>query len=381
VALARAFPPGRKRTRLDSPWRCRCACMARVFVATSAPEGWSLGRWRQVSEVLWEEQKLDGSQEIFPFEVLDGPDAPGSNPLKLRLVGTGSEAHLLENTIQVFAEGQYLGEYAGEWETVEEESAVSAPPEMPAQPGPADMDGGASPQATSELAPARTASQSPRSRRKKKSIVAAAPQKWPPLESPKSPSRKVACPDASPETVARLTAAAGSGDLAALQDLLKASADPDAGSALLLATEGGHLEAVKALVAAGADVNITQNGNTAMTLAYQKGHQDILRELFSATFQSLETAVVGGGSPTALNDALLRKLPDSEFDALREGMVGELHGITERIKELGKVQEPEPVEAVAAYVPTGEVVTIGQLAVKDAMTMIVDNMRRPATAG
>jgi len=84
-----------------------------AFMTTVAPMGWTLGRWVQVGEHVWEEQKADGSSH--QFEVVYGPPTPGSSTLRLRHAG-GTEVMLVGGTVQVFCQGHYMGEYLGYWE-------------------------------------------------------------------------------------------------------------------------------------------------------------------------------------------------------------------------------------------------------------------------
>lgn len=91
-----------------------------------------------------------------------------------------------------------------------------------------------------------------------------------------------------------LTCAAGNGQLTAVERLLKAGADPnilcsDGWSALLLAAlgrgaGGRHVEVMKALVAAGADLEAadTRDGRTALIVSTMEGHFAAAEFLISA---------------------------------------------------------------------------------------------------
>lgn len=104
-----------------------------------------------------------------------------------------------------------------------------------------------------------------------------------------------------------LIAAAGRGDLPAVNALLKAGADVNDDkttvlgptTALMEASSNGHLEVVQALLAAKADVNATRGSNskdgaTALTLAVLNGHLNVVQALLAAK------ADVNAGSRPAL---------------------------------------------------------------------------------
>jgi len=82
--------------------------------------------------------------------------------------------------------------------------------------------------------------------------------------------------------------AAEAGHIDVLNALLAAGADVNALSSLgttaaYLAAKDGHLNAVKALVAANADISIkaARDGTTALTIAEQKGHREVVQYLRS----------------------------------------------------------------------------------------------------
>jgi uncharacterized protein len=57
----------------------------------------------------------------------------------------------------------------------------------------------------------------------------------------------------------------------------------DGMTALMLASENGHINAMKLLIAKGSDVNIKNNyGSTALMFASQNGHFDAMELLISA---------------------------------------------------------------------------------------------------
>jgi len=72
-----------------------------------------------------------------------------------------------------------------------------------------------------------------------------------------------------------------------VKELIKAKADVNATNelytALMLASENGHMEVVKVLLAAGADVNVkSRTGNTALSQATEQGHSEIIELLKKA---------------------------------------------------------------------------------------------------
>jgi ankyrin repeat protein len=83
-----------------------------------------------------------------------------------------------------------------------------------------------------------------------------------------------------------LMRASENGNLQAVRALLKNGADLNAkmiygNTALMLAAKKGHLEVVEALLSAGADVN-APTAHTALTLAAAGGHLDVVKTLLSA---------------------------------------------------------------------------------------------------
>jgi uncharacterized protein len=63
---------------------------------------------------------------------------------------------------------------------------------------------------------------------------------------------------------------------------VNAKAD-NGGTALIQASQNGHLEVVRALLAANADVNAKlADGFTALMIASEKGHLDVVRALLAA---------------------------------------------------------------------------------------------------
>lgn len=94
--------------------------------------------------------------------------------------------------------------------------------------------------------------------------------------------------------------AAGRGDLAEVQRLLKAGAsvraqDGQGRTALVAATYGGHTPVARVLIAAGADVNTKdQLQNSAFLLAGARGHTEIVRMTLAAGADLKSTNRFGG---------------------------------------------------------------------------------------
>lgn len=119
-----------------------------------------------------------------------------------------------------------------------------------------------------------------------------------------------------------LIAAAGRGDLPAVNAILKAGADVNDArntavakysvlaptTALMEASSKGHLQVVQALLAANADVNATRGHNatedTALALAVRNGHLNVVQALLAAN------ADVNAGSIPALYVAAMVGNPD-----------------------------------------------------------------------
>jgi uncharacterized protein len=99
---------------------------------------------------------------------------------------------------------------------------------------------------------------------------------------------------------AQLVHAAGRGDLAVVQALLRGGADieqRDAGgrTAILAATDGNHLHVVRELIAKGADVNAQDHQlDSAFLLAGARGYTDIVRATLAAGADLKSTNRYGG---------------------------------------------------------------------------------------
>lgn len=103
--------------------------------------------------------------------------------------------------------------------------------------------------------------------------------------------------------------AAQAGDLPAVQALLQAGASPDerrhsGDTALMRAADGGHLEIVRALLAAKANVNAAASNWTALLFAANRGHVEVVRALLAAGAAPDPVASELGGGRTPLMLAL-----------------------------------------------------------------------------
>jgi ankyrin repeat protein len=82
-----------------------------------------------------------------------------------------------------------------------------------------------------------------------------------------------------------LVFAAGRGDLQAVRELLAAGADPDSDdgdwNALTASSMRGHIRVVQELLAAGADPNAAVRGNTALLSAAGEGRLPVIQELIA----------------------------------------------------------------------------------------------------
>lgn len=303
-----------------------------AFVANSAPSGWKLGKWSQTSPTTWQEEKLDNSKLVYSFQLVNGPSSfNGSTTVRLKMKDQNTEVLILNQSAQVFVNGSYFGEYGGVWESAGSKTqpgraSVSAQNSRPAskqdaettkRPSKAVAEQG--PAFEQTLAPAQAAKAAPpapkaappaerKSLREPPPAPAAAPaaaparpktELAPAPEMITSQPRKPDGLDKSDKSIQQLIAASNSGDVKKVNELLASGIDPDGpakdgSTPLMAAAKGGHLAVVEALVAAFADPTLGKGEETPMTIAFQKGKQDILKALFAASFNTLDRSIKGG---------------------------------------------------------------------------------------
>merc|ERR1712087_680044 len=107
-----------------------------------------------------------------------------------------------------------------------------------------------------------------------------------------------------------------------------------------------------------------------MTVAFQKGHQDILKALFSASFQSLESAV--GPGATLSPGAKVRAAAAGD-DEISGAALEELRETTRRLAAMsGPTKGGFPYTGGDDFqdMPLGDTDKMREDAVKDAMKLI-----------
>jgi hypothetical protein len=230
-----------------------------------------------------------------------------------------TEVLILESTIQVFSNANYLGEYCGRWQS----GAIGGPTVTGlAQPVPQKLvkhavaTHGAGYDAPGPVAQRQLVA--PTMERSAAAVGSARPAKPQGL-------------DRSPDKVQKLCDAAKNGDVEGVHRLLESGIDPDGASRdgrtpLMAAATGGHLRVVQALLAAYADPNVGKGADTPLTIAFQKGNQDILKALFGASFNALDNMVLSTSGFTGVSahgysggiiEAEPASVPDSAMDNLR----------------------------------------------------------------
>jgi ankyrin repeat protein len=134
--------------------------------------------------------------------------------------------------------------------------------------------------------------------------------------------------DKSPAKIDQLMSAAGKGDVATVKQLLDSGVDPDGPAKdgrtpLMAAAQAGSLPVIEALVGACADPTLGKGSETPLTIAFNKGNQNVLKALFAASFQTLD-GVVGPGVVYDPRYSISRiaqaseDVPESAIDDLRE---------------------------------------------------------------
>lgn len=300
-----------------------------------------------------------------------------------------TEVLLLAQSAQVFVGGKHLGEYGGVWEPAGKvtgqkpaaagrgapaPSAAQAPP-VPAQgaqkaipaaspgnskAGPPAAEQGAAFEQT--LAPADVAQKKslppPRKNASQQggpppgASPSPAPAERPASRQPEvfqTPAPEVGQPtrarkpeglDKSAGAMQKLVDAAKASDVAKVNECLAAGTDPDGpakdGKTPLMAAVGaGSVAVVEALLKAFADPTLGKGDETPMTIAFQKGNQDILKVLFGASFNSLN-GVVGGVTDVPL--AVVR----SDNQDVPENAMTELRCVTQMIASQCKEKPASP---------------------------------------
>lgn len=144
---------------------------------------------------------------------------------------------------------------------------------------------------------------------------------------PEAPARpqKAAGLDSSEKSMAKLIDAAKNGDIAKVKACLDEGIDPDGPAKdgrtpLMAAVTGGHLAVIECLLAAFADPTLGKGEETPMTIAFQKGKQDILKVLFAATFSNLDSMTRAGsipGMPDGIAEGITNEVPDNAMYELK----------------------------------------------------------------
>lgn len=147
---------------------------------------------------------------------------------------------------------------------------------------------------------------------------------------PSNPNRRQKAEglDKSADKIQKLIDAASKGDAATVKQLLESGVDPDGPAKdgrtpLMAAASGGSLPVIEALVGACADPTLGKGSETPLTIAFQKGNQNVLKALFAASFQTLD-GVVGPGvvyDPRYSLSQVVQSsddVPASAIDDLRE---------------------------------------------------------------
>jgi ankyrin repeat protein len=207
------------------------------------------------------------------------------------------EVLICGSTVQVFREGQYMGEYVGCYEGAMPAVGAGAGAPMFAE------------RPSYEAATMKSAPQM---------MMKSAPQTM------NSALQKSAM-DRTPARLLALQNAVLGGDPVAVKALLDQGVDPDEPAEngkvpLVLAAQKGKVAVVEVLLAAGADPNKSgKDGSTALAVAYETGNKEVLSKLFSATFRNLgSTAPRDAGPICSAAAAADNEVPANAHDNLRE---------------------------------------------------------------
>jgi len=138
--------------------------------------------------------------------------------------------------------------------------------------------------------------------------------------------------------------AAKNGDVAKVKACLDEGIDPDGPAKdgrtpLMVAVGGGHLPVIECLLTAFADPTLGKGDETPMTIAFQKGKQDILKVLFGATFQNLDTMTNPGIVACPFEDGMRadNEVPDNAMY--------ELKSVTAKIAQVNTRDRPSSPDA------------------------------------
>merc|ERR1712216_343514 len=117
----------------------------------------------------------------------------------------------------------------------------------------------------------------------------------------------------------------------------------DGKTPLMAATAGGHMKVVEVLLGACADPTLGKGEETPLTIAFQKGKQDILKVLFNASFTTMNSAI--GSGIIDVNDPGVR----SDNQDVPENAHSELRGVTQMIVKLNTRDRPSSPEGHKQY--------------------------------
>jgi ankyrin repeat protein len=149
-----------------------------------------------------------------------------------------------------------------------------------------------------------------------------------------------------------LRRAAGTGDLAKVQELLAAGVDVNSanaygGTALAFASDHGHPSVVDLLLAHGADVNVEDRyyHATPLSWAAERGHAEIVRSLLAKGAQGEAGALVtaAGGGKAAVVTVILQRgkvAPEALSDALAAAAAAEEAELVALLEKAGAKPHP-----------------------------------------
>jgi hypothetical protein len=315
-----------------------------------------------MNQTTWKEEKLDNPQIVHQFQVVSGPSMPGSKTVRLKMKDQNTEVLLLDSSAQVFVNGNYFGEYAGEWQNGSKARAApqakqqAAPPQAAAPPPaaapaaakgnskqpaapPAGDQGAAFEQtlvpeqakgAAKKAAPPPAAIGGGGGGGGAPPVSMAGVKSYPgrdqfaPWQAPGDQRpRKAEGLDKSDASIQKLINAAKNGDVNQVKQLLTDGIDPDGPAKdgqtpLMAATRGGHTAVVEALLGACADPTMGKGDETPLTIAFNKGNQNLLKVLFAGSFTNLNGLVGPGDISIPAGMAEDETVPEHAEYELRE---------------------------------------------------------------